>query len=164
MAGRIALGHSGICLGLKANKKHLKSFPEAEDLAEALDPFHTRHEDALLAMKEIEHLRWSLVDWLGEAGDLFQRKNDLLFVSYQESLSDDFALLKDALRFPRHVSLPTDAKRMNLGEAKEKPAIGPKAVAALRAWYAKDYELITACGRLRDEFGGAVNQAALRRD
>ena len=108
-------------------------------------------ERAEQAMKGIGHVNTSYWDWFESEALLYSRASDIMFVGFQERLTEDFERLKTALNLPKHVALPTsdiDTHRTPSGMSK---TLEPLAVENLQRWYAQDYQFIEQCKRLMDE-------------
>lgn len=104
---------------------------------------------ALRAMRSIGHVNAHYCDWLSDEQYLLSRKDDILFVGFQESLSADFTILKQKLSLPRSASLPRDEVRSHRNPPMLSRVLSPTALAGLRLWYDYDYHLIDVCRQLR---------------
>jgi len=128
-------------------------FPDANSLGLGLaskNPDLCKH--AVRAMRNIGLLDTPYTFWLGNLEYLQSRKEDLLFVGFQESLTEDFERFKDLVGYPNGICLPSDDSKANrTGSSTIK--LDPAAEAALREWYAEDYKLYEYCRSLQ----GAVD-------
>ena len=114
-------------------------FRTANQLAEALfDVDEESRQFALWAMHSIAHVNKHLVDFLTSSAYLEERSQDILFYGFQESLSNDFARLKELLSLPEAIALPDDpvvAHRTPKGFSIELSQLGETAI---RHWYRDD--------------------------
>jgi len=120
-------------------------FPTDAELALALgSPDLETRQAAEAAMRGIGHVQNFYWDWFGDEAYFRERLDDIFFVGFQETLSDDFEELKRRLDVPADVSLPADDRTSQRRPTKSDP-LPPKAVALLRDWYAVDYDFIRLC-------------------
>lgn len=92
-------------------------------------------------MSAIQHVRNSFYDWLRNDDYFRQRRSDIAFIGFQESLDHDFERLKHMLALPADLRLPTDevsAHRNPLNIDRRMSAIG---AIALKRWYRDDIRL-----------------------
>jgi hypothetical protein len=130
------------------------SFQTPNDLAIALsskDP-HTR-DLAIGAMKAIAHVKTHYKNWLISADYLLKRKADILFIGRQETLEQDFQILRQILGIPA-ASLPTDPVRAHRNPTDLGIELKPEAIENLREWYREDYQMLEVISPLRDEILG----------
>lgn len=84
-------------------------FDTANDLALALSsPLRRRRKSAERAMDAIQHVRSFQAGWVGAKSFFRFRCRDLLFIGFQENLSQGFEELKHILSLPDEVAIPTD--------------------------------------------------------
>jgi len=145
-----------------AEKLAFSRFADANSLALALDPAHSRHAEALQAMQSITHLNCSYWDWFGDEAALDARADAVFFIGRIESFDADFQALKQALRLPDSAALPTDPKAANrdASRAEKRAALSPEAIARLKRWYERDYKFLAWCEQWRERQGGAVCAAS----
>ena len=125
------------------------AFPTAQQLATALgsaDP--DERAQAQAAMGEIRHLV-PMEDILGTPRDLWERQHRIAYIARQETLDADWRQLVSLLGLPEDVSLPQDPVHAHRAPPGEDTELDEQAVAQLRAWYRRDYELVRYCDRLR---------------
>lgn len=137
-------------------EKH-PSFPWSQDEHEAFNNFKTPNElacalssnkditrrQAEAAMNTIEHIRSPLISWVKSTSYLQERRNDVIMIGLQEMLNEDFLSLKNMLKLPDHIQLPSrgDIKSNTMPKGLD-TNLSPTAESNLRQWYAKDYELV----------------------
>lgn len=127
-----------------------ETFSDPESLALALDPSHPLHQQARCAMVSISHLNSMQWDWLGGPEIFHARADQILWPAFQETLNDDFLILKELLQLPESVEMPKGQSAANrFGQPK--PNLSPDAVNLVKDWYRADYELIEICESLRAE-------------
>lgn len=124
-------------------------FSTPNALAEALlsQDAHAK-EIAEFTMNLMPHVRTRLTDMLVSPGYVAERKRDIFFIGFQESLETDFEKLKKLLSLPASLSLPEDevgAHRTPSGYDSELSERGRRAI--LR-WYRDDIELYAYLKRL----------------
>jgi hypothetical protein len=119
-------------------------FPTPGSLADALaEPPSEARARAEFAMKSIRHLRRRLTLWTGEPPYLRSHLDTVLYVARQETLEDDWERLKELLDLPSEVVLPRGKRTGHRTTyPDDDPGISEKGAAALRAWYATDYEVL----------------------
>jgi hypothetical protein len=122
-----------------------QQFQRANDLAEALSADDPRHALAVRAMRGIGHVRDSYWDWFGSESYLLERADDILLVGRQETLTADFARLRQLLSLPASVALPTDEKEAHRNPAQLDRHLSQAARENLRAWYERDYQFLEFC-------------------
>lgn len=118
----------------------------AEALADSRGPAKRR---ARQAMRSIAHLRRHMTDWTGGPAYLHANLDKVLYFARQESLDEDWEELKELLGIPRHHLLPRDPKIAHRGEYPRDSPITERGLAALREWYAHDYQLIEIADHVR---------------
>jgi len=97
------------------------------------------HATAECAMRSIGHVKTSFLDWFGSMEYLEERRSDILFVGYQETLSEDFEKLKKILHLDKKLSLPTDPVKAHIGSDQEDKNLDKDVVDFLKKWYKEDY-------------------------
>ena len=63
---------------------------------------------AVDAIRVVSHLRSPQWSWFKKEHYFLSRRSDIVFIGFQETLKEDFALLKKILNLPEHVRLPED--------------------------------------------------------
>ena len=106
---------------------------------------------AVKAMKNIRHVNTFLSDWLISKEYLLKRREDILFIGCQESLDQDFEILKKLLKLPPEITLPKDPVKAHKNPLHVNKNLEEKAVENLRKWYTKDYELYDMLLKVRSE-------------
>ena len=125
-------------------------FPTARELADALaKPRGPGRQRAETAMRSIQHVNRPLTNWTGTP-DYFRRHLDrVLYVARQETLDEDWEILKELLDLPRDQMLPRDDVNAHRTDYSEHRGLSAKGIAALRAWYAEDYEILEIADEVR---------------
>jgi len=108
---------------------------------------------ATAAMRGIFHVRTTFLDCFESKAYFLSRLSDVLFIGFQESLTRDFEQLKIKLDLPAAVQLPDD-ERAHRNPAGLDMRLDDKALAALQAWYARDYDFFRLCQRLAPQVNG----------
>lgn len=84
-------------------------FQRANELAEALtDPNDNWRQQARQAMNHMQHVKDSIWRWLRDPAYFAARRDDVIFVGFQESLTHDFKRLIRVLDLDERLTLPTD--------------------------------------------------------
>jgi len=121
-------------------------------LARALaSPDAAERRQAQRAMRSIRHVRDSFWRWFGDESLFRSRAAELLFVGFQERLADDFSTLRALLGVPERATLPEDEVGAHRNPAGLNRSLDDDAVAALKSWYAADYEFLELCRKLVDD-------------
>lgn len=93
----------------------LACFLTANELAESLsDPDERWRQQAQRAMCSIQHVRESFWYWLHDPATFASRRDDVIFVGFQETLTTDFQRLLRVLALDPAITLPTDPAGANL--------------------------------------------------
>lgn len=128
-------------------------FHSPEQLALALDsPDSQLREQAREAMFRIGHVRTAFRDWFESEAYLEERKSDILFIGYQETLGRGFQRLSTILGLTQHVRLPLEPDRSNRNPSRCDAPLSPRAQTILKAWYKEEYRFLSAVQRLFPEF------------
>jgi hypothetical protein len=131
------------------------TFKTPNELAWALsDVTSESHGLALRAMKKMRHLS-HFKRWYVDMAYFKTRSRDILFVGFQESLSQDFETLKSILKLPSSLVLPEDdvAAHKSSGDLDKK--IDEIPMKCLEKWYREDLEFIALCKKLMAEKSSA---------
>jgi hypothetical protein len=113
-----------------------KEFQTAPQLAKALrSPDPELAGRARLAMQNIFHLRDSFYRWFESEDYLASRRDDILFVGFQERLNQDFPKLLELLGLEGRASLPDDDVKAHRNPASAEKTLDDEAKANLAWWY-----------------------------
>ena len=136
----------------KKEERIFSRFPKPNDLAEGLCEKNgiVKHE-AKTAMRSIEHLNTHYSYWLHDVEYLASRKNDILFIGFQETLNDDFNALIGLLGLSDSIQLPTDPAKTNRTSGIIDSHLSDIASKNLEIWYAEDYEILDECRKIAKE-------------
>jgi hypothetical protein len=135
----------------EGERRAFERFETPRDLAEALDDSDPdTRESAIDAMAEIGHIKNPYSQWLRSAEYLLSRRDDILFVGFQESFEEDFLKLKEILKLPQEASLPTDDINTHRNPQNVDKRLSDRALDNLKSWYRDDYALMRLCEK---EFG-----------
>lgn len=118
-------------------REAFESFPEANDLAEALFSPSSAGSAAFAAMQSIGHLSYQHTCF--KLRDILAARPPLC-VLRQEKLAHDVAHLLRLLGVHEEVSLPNDSTRAHRNDYSGTPPLSDKAIHNLTAWYAADVE------------------------
>ena len=136
----------------EAEKAAFEHFDSANALAEAISSSDEgERRRAHEAMSSIQHVRSSYRDWFISEEYFLRRSDDILFVGFQESLSDDFARLKSTLALPETVRLPTDDVHAHRNPSGIDTSLSATARQNLGAWYRADVEFLSLCRKMFGE-------------
>lgn len=143
---------------IEGESKAFNTFATANDLALALSPTHSKHMDALHAMKCISHIQCSYWDWFDSPQSFKNDWDRIIFIGRIETFTEDFEELKSALKLPSNASLPADPVSANRSSQKQiqENKLCPEAAALIREWYRRDYEFLELCEQWRNKNQGAV--------
>ena len=121
-------------------------FSTPDELAEALGSSKpSRRAEAEQAMNGIQHVNSHMWEWFGDEALFHARRESLLWIGFQESLSEDFKRLRQLLQLPDEASLPSDDLRAHRNPQRLGRGLSEAAEANLRSWYAADYRLLALC-------------------
>jgi hypothetical protein len=123
-------------------------FKTPDQLGTALSSGDTEERtQAEQAMRAIGHVNTKYSSWFGDATDFRARLSDLFFLGFQDSLDEDFELLKRKLGLPAHAQLPRgDAAHQ--APAGFDTSLSETARANLERWYADDVAFVELCRQL----------------
>jgi hypothetical protein len=117
---------------------------------------HESRVAAATALRCLLQLKIPLQSWFYNEAYLRSRASDILFIGFQETLKDDFELLRRILGLPGDVVLPTDEVAAHKNPAQVDYGLESEAMRNLRIWYANDYRFFEICkeisARIRREF------------
>jgi hypothetical protein len=97
------------------------------------------------AMKDIQHVGNSYWQWFESEEYFRSRLSDIVFVGFQEYLSEEFEILKKRLGLPRDLELPTDATLTFKGPPDVDRTLDERARDNLRRWYRDEYRFVALC-------------------
>jgi len=100
---------------------------------------------AWAAMKSIEHVRDSFWKWFESEEYFLSRMDDIVFIGFQENLSQDFEMVKLKLGVPQSVSLPTDEVLAHKNPSHLDKTLNDRAMENLKHWYAEDIKFYAQC-------------------
>jgi len=103
---------------------------------------------AYSAMKCIKHVKSSYWDWFESEQYFRSRLSDIIFIGLQESLVDDFDILKLKLDLSENGELPSNDILAHRNPTNLEKALTYKAVENLKKWYNEDFKFIALCGEL----------------
>ena len=125
------------------------NFTTANTLAESLNSSSADIKyKAECAMRSITHVKSSFYNWVISDEYFAQRKNDILFVGFQERLDLDFDKLKTALNLPSLVSLSSDPVKKHASLDNQDVFLSELAIDNLTKWYKKDIDFYNYCKSL----------------
>ena len=124
---------------------------------------------AVDAIRVISHLNSPHWRWFKNERYFLFRRSAVLFIGFQETLKEDFAMLKEILNLPRGLSLPEDEFGSHSNPKSVDRRLDDQAIRNLKIWYARDYQFLELCkdlaSRIRNNFqssaeGPRLGQAA----
>jgi len=125
-------------------------FHTPNELARALSSADgAEREHATEAMRAIYHVSNRYSQWFESEAYLLSRAPDIFFVGFQETLDEDFELLKSELGLPASVKLPVDDIIAHKNPANLDKQLDRQAVENLNRWYADDFRFVEICRRFR---------------
>jgi hypothetical protein len=131
-----------------------RRFHTPNELAQTLSSTdQTAQKAAVRAMKSIYHIRSSYWDWFGSEAYVRSRLPDILLIGFQETLNEDFGVLRKRLGLPESVVLPEDEIAAHRSPRHLDTSLGEEAKKNLKEWYAADYEFIRLCRELIKQLG-----------
>ena len=120
-------------------------FSNPNELAVALsDNSSAGYELALRALKNINHFQ-PFSKWYISLDYFQSRTDDILFIGFQESLNQDFEKLKGRLNIPAMATLPSDDVAAHRNPSHLDRSLDETGTAALKEWFAGDYEFMALC-------------------
>jgi len=127
-------------------KKAFVHFKTPNALAVALSSENKQlKESAVMAMKNITHVNTSYWDWFDSDTYFLSRFSDILFIGFQESLRDDFNMLKRILDLPKNLKLSNDDVVAHRNPGYLDTHLDAEAMKNLITWYQNDYEFFKFC-------------------
>ena len=142
-------------------EKAFSRFATANELAKALSSEDLeRRGHAVEAMQAIAHARRSFDLWFGSDDYFQQRSGDILFIGFQEQLSEDFEILKRLLSLPAQVALPEDDVAAHRNPPTADRHFDHEARSNMAVWYAQDRRFVEQCREIRRRGEGMTTQRA----
>jgi hypothetical protein len=133
----------------EGERRAFARFKQPDELASALSSKDRSERSAAEdAMRNIGHINTPYSYWFGSARRFRRRLGDVFFIAFQESLDDDFELLKQKLGLPADAQLPSDEASAHRTPASFSRALSDEARANLERWYADDVEFVELCRQL----------------
>lgn len=127
-------------------EKAFGHFKTPNALALALSSEDKRlQEAALMAMKNITHVNTFCWDWFDSKTYFLSRFSDILFIGFQESLSDNFNMLKRVLNLPESLRLSSDDDVVHRNPGHLDTHLDAEAMKNIANWYKNDYEFFEFC-------------------
>jgi hypothetical protein len=114
--------------------------------------------DAMKSLAYINEPHWAMFK---SEFYFLSRKSDILFIGFQDTLNDDFALLKRILNLPEEVRLPEDEAASNRNTAQVDRRLDEQAFRNLRTWYARDYRFLDLCREMAARIRSDWEQSSL---
>jgi len=143
--------------------RYYRPWSDAE--AKAFGRFHTPRElataladgerAATAAMKAIVQLR-PLKKWLESPDALEARRRQILYVARQETLDTDWPALRELLRLPSGLELPSDPRQAHRPPTQEDRTLDDAGREAILHWYRDDYPILEWCMAFRETQPGAA--------
>ena len=97
------------------------------------------------AMNGIGHVKQHYSFWIESETYLMSRRSDILFIGFQENLTQDFKILKSKLNLPDNIKLPEDDLNSHRSLKGEDKTLEDRAVENIRDWYSDDYKILSLC-------------------
>jgi hypothetical protein len=116
---------------------------------------------AVDAIRIISHLRSPHWTWFKNERYFLSRRSDILFIGFQETLKEDFALLKKILNLPQNVRLPEDEIGSHKNPAHMDRRLDEQAIRNLKIWYARDYQFLELCRKLVAQLRSDLDKSAI---
>lgn len=136
-----------------SEEEAFKLFDTPNKLAKALSSCDSSLRSAAIkAMRSIRHVNTHYRDWVISEKYLLTRKRDVFFIGRQESLQQDFEILKALLGIKSdETKLPDDPVKAHRSPPGHDRTLEPEAIKNLQQWFREDYELYKALLGLRAE-------------
>ncbi|MGH1540981.1 MAG: sulfotransferase family 2 domain-containing protein [Arenicella sp.] len=132
----------------EAEKIAFEHFNDSLDLVHAAnDESNAKHSLALAALDSIEHVRNHFTDWLISTDYIKERESDIFYVGFQETLENDFSIIKGMLGLPDELSLPRDDVNAHKNPVNDKPELDQESINFLKGIYSVDYDIYEFCAR-----------------
>lgn len=128
-------------------------YKSANELAESLSGKDRPR--AVEAMNAIAHVKRRLTHTVNSAQIA---SHNVIWIGFQESLAEDFELLKAELALPGDLHLPSDDFSANRAPQSENVELSEKAVSNLQTWYAADLNLYNRLRQRRERLARRVRK------
>ncbi|MEM9922920.1 MAG: sulfotransferase family 2 domain-containing protein [Cyanobacteria bacterium P01_D01_bin.50] len=130
-----------------------KQFETPRELAVSISSSDkSMRESAINAMKSIKHVNNSYWDWFDTEEYFFSRLSDFLFIGFQETLEQDFIVLKKILKLPENIQLPNDSFAAHKNPSNVDTYLDDIAKSNLSQWYARDYKFLDLCKNISQKW------------
>ena len=137
----------------KWSKEEEKAFSifktPVELVRSAADQSCPLNSNAIEALNSIGHVKSHYSDRLVSLDYLTERLDDLFFVGFQETLSDDFQDLVRRIDIKEAIELPTDDVIAHRSPSYSPMSLTPKEEQFLFHWFAEDYRFIEYCKQIK---------------
>ena len=100
------------------------------------------------AMRGIVHVKDGYAKWFESEEYLLSRLPDIFLIGFQETLAQDFELLRSKLGLTNRVQLPTDDITAHRSPGNVDKKLDEEAIENLKRWYATDFRLYALCRRI----------------
>ena len=100
---------------------------------------------AVEAIRAIGHLNSPHLKWFKDERYFLSRRSDILFIGCQQTLKEDFAMLKEILNLPQDLNLPEDEVGSHSNPKSVDRRLDDQAIRNLKIWYARDYQFLELC-------------------
>lgn len=125
------------------------NFRTPNQLAEALTATNeTIQNNAVMAMGGIQHVKSSFYDHFLSDSYFEERKDDILFIGYQESFESDVKRLETILELPKKLTLFTDDVNAHKNPEHLDKNLSETAINNLMKWYKKDISFFEKTKRI----------------
>ena len=100
---------------------------------------------AATGIKSLLHLKAPLQTWFKSESYLLSRRSDILLIGFQETMNEDFELLRRIVNLPAEVNLPQDEVAAHKNPIHVDRRLDAEAIRNLKVWYEKDYRFFDMC-------------------
>lgn len=130
-------------------KTAFERFKTPDELAQALLSSNPEERAAAEnAMRSIEHVRDKYAKWFESEEYFLSRLKDVVHIGFQESLDQDFEVLKARLQLPVSLQLPQGDIATHKSPANMNKKLQPSSIEVLQKWYADDIRFYDLCRKL----------------
>ena len=102
------------------------------------------------AMQGIVHVKDGYARWFENEEYLLSRVPDIFLIGFQETLAQDFELLRTKLGIMTNVQLPTDDVTAHRSPDDLDKKLNAEAIENLQRWYAADFRLFALCRHIAE--------------
>lgn len=126
--------------------KVFTEFKTPNELAVSLvdDSSPSKQKLAIAAFDKIFHLQ-SIFHYLESKDYLLERKEDILFIGFQETMAKDFEEIKELLGLPKEIKLPKNEFISNKTPSNYDVHLSDKAIAVIKKYYTEDINFYNYC-------------------